>query len=66
MANGRFEAVTISEESKEAVERALLGEDISDGALYFVARKHADQSKVRWFDENLTPLFQHGGHEFFK
>ena len=66
VANGRFEAVTISEESKEAVERALLGEDISDGALYFVARKHADQSKVRWFDENLTPLFQHGGHEFFK
>ena len=66
VANGRYEAVTISEESKEAVERALLGEDISDGALYFVARKHADPSNVRWFDENLTPLFQHGGHEFFK
>ncbi len=66
VANGRYDAVTISEESKEAVERALLGEDISDGALYFVARKHADQSNVRWFDENLTLLFQHGGHEFFK
>ena len=66
VANGRYDAVTISEESKEAVERALLGEDISDGALYFVARKHVDQSNVRWFDENLTPLFQHGGHEFFK
>ncbi len=58
--------MTISQESKEAVERALLGEDISDGALYFVARKYADQSNVRWFDENLTMLFQHGGHEFFK
>lgn len=66
VANGRYESVTISEESKEAVERALLGEDISEGALYFMARKRADQTNARWFDENLTPLFEHGGHEFFK
>ncbi len=56
----------VSEETVNAVERALLGEDISQGALYFVARKYADSSKVKWFDRNLTYLFKHGGHEFFK
>lgn len=64
--NGRYDSVTISEESKEAVERALAGEDISEGALYFAARKYANPKSMTWFDENLTLLFQHGGHEFFK
>ena len=40
------------------------GEDISQGALYFAARKYADSEKMRWFDEKLQFLFQHGGHEF--
>gem|GEM_PF-1949319 len=66
VANGRYEAVTVSKESKEAVERALNGEDLSEGALYFAARKHANPNNMKWFDENLTLLFQHGGHEFFK
>ena len=66
VANGRYEAVTVSEESRTAVERALSGEDISEGALYFAARKYADQKSMRWFDQNLTMLFKHGGHEFFK
>ena len=66
VANGRYEEVTVSDESKAAVERALNGEDISEGALYFAARQYADKKNMRWFDENLTALFQHGGHEFFK
>ena len=66
VANGRYEAVTVSEESRAAVERALSGEDISEGALYFAARRYADQKSMRWFDQNLTMLFKHGGHEFFK
>ena len=66
VANGRYEAVTVSEESKEAVERALNGEDLSEGALYFAARRYANPNSMRWFDVNLTLLFQHGGHEFFK
>lgn len=66
VANGRFYTVEISKETESAVERALAGEDISDGALYFAARKYADSSRMRWFDENLTFLFAHGGHEFFK
>lgn len=63
--SGRYERVTISEETVEAVERVLNGEDITRGALYFAARKHADSTKMRWFDEHLTFLFAHGGHEFF-
>lgn len=63
--NGRYEKVTVSEETKEAVERVLCGEDISEGALYFAARKYADKDKMKWFDEKLTFLFAHGGHEFF-
>lgn len=64
--NGRINHVSVSEETKEAVSRALEGEDISEGALYFAARKYADSEKMKWFDENLEFLFQHGAHEFFK
>lgn len=63
--NGRYWTVKISEETVDAVERALSGEDISQGALYFAARKHADSDNMRWFDEKLMYLFAHGGHEFF-
>ena len=63
--DGRFQNVTISEETYEAVERALYGEDISKGALYFCAREKADSGKLKWFDKNLTKLFSYGNHEFF-
>lgn len=66
VANGSYFRVQVSSETVSAVERALSGEDISQGALYFMARKYADQRLVRWFDESLTYLFQHGGHEFFR
>ena len=66
VANGRYYRVEVSEETISAVGRALTGEDISEGALYFAARKYADSDKMKWFDENLTFLFSHGGHEFFK
>ena len=66
VANGSFYRVKISDETISAVGRALMGEDISQGALYFVARKYADGSKLKWFDNHLTYLFVHGGHEFFK
>lgn len=65
VANGRYYSVKISEETSEAVGRALKGEDISRGALYFAARKYADSDKMKWFDENLKFLFSYGGHEFF-
>lgn len=65
VSNGRFWKVEISEETVSAVNRALAGEDVSNGALYFAARKYADTDNMRWFDENLDYLFTHGGHEFF-
>ncbi len=63
--DGRYYRVKVSDETIEAVERALLGEDYSEGALYFVSRKGAAPDKMRWFDNHLTRLFQYGGHEFF-
>ncbi len=66
VSNGRFFCVEISDETVNAVERALEGEDISQGALYFAAREYADNNRMKWFDRHLTFLFEHGGHEFFK
>lgn len=66
VSDGRIEAVSISDQTKEAVEAAVYGEDISGGALYFVAREAADADKLKWFDTCLTPVLCHGGHEFFR
>ncbi len=63
--DGRFQSVKVSEETYEAVQRALYGEDISQGALYFCAREKADSGNMKWFDSRLTKLFAYGNHEFF-
>lgn len=65
VSTGSIDKVIVSEETKEAVYRALYGEDESRGALYFMAREYSDPENVRWFDNNLDFLFTHGGHEFF-
>ncbi len=62
---GRMDRMKVSEETRRAVERALYGEDISRGALYFVARRATAEKTMGWFDRNLTWLFAHGGHEFY-
>ncbi|NMB43383.1 MAG: cell wall hydrolase [Clostridiales bacterium] len=64
--DGRYYKVSIKDSTKEAVSRALQGEDYSQGALYFAARQKASSKNMRWFDSKLTYLFRHGGHEFFK
>lgn len=64
--SGRIDRVEVSEETVEAVGNVLQGEDSSEGALYFVARKHADKSNLKWFENKLKFLFRHGGHEFYK
>lgn len=64
-ADGRFETVTVSEETKKAVKSALAGEDYSMGALFFSARSKADPTNMSWFDTNLKWLFAYGGHEFY-
>lgn len=63
--DGRMNKIKVSEETIEAVDSALAGEDVSRGALYFVARKSADPNKLKWFDLHLTKLFTYGGHDFF-
>ena len=63
--NGTIDTVSISEETKQAVELALDGTDLSKGALYFAARNAANEKNMRWFDTHLVRLFAHGGHEFF-
>ena len=50
----------------EAVNRALAGEDYSQGALYFMNRRRSKSSNVSWFDSRLDYLFYYEGHEFFK
>jgi N-acetylmuramoyl-L-alanine amidase len=62
----RFWKVKITDETREAVQRAIDGEDYSEGALYFMARRLAKKSSVKWFDNNLKWLFKHGDHEFYK
>ncbi len=66
VANGRYESANPKEDTIEAVEAALMGEDYSEGALYFMARKYADCENVKWFDDALDKVVTHGGHEFYK
>ncbi len=63
--DGRYDSCTVSEETIEAIDRVLSGEDPSEGALYFVARDSADGSAVEWFDNELIWLFNYGGHDFY-
>lgn len=63
--DGRYWKVNISDRTIEAVERVLVGEDESCGALFFAARRLADPNAMSWFDTALQPLFRHGVHEFF-
>lgn len=65
IASGYYWKVDITESTIEAVERALAGEDESEGALFFMAREQSKKKNVEWFDSSLKYLFKHGGHEFF-
>ena len=65
VANGNYYKVKVSQDTIDAVEKVLKGEDLTQGALYFVSRKSADPEKMKWFDASLVKLFEHGGHEFF-
>lgn len=66
VANGTIYRVKVSEETRETVYSALYGEDVSEGALFFMARKYANPENAQWFDSNLVYLFSYGGHDFFK
>lgn len=61
----RYWSVKVSKDTKEAVSRVIKGEDYSQGALYFSARRLASRKNMQWFDSKLKWLFQYGNHEFF-
>ncbi len=66
VSNGRINQVTVTQDTVECVNRALAGEDYSQGALYFMNRGRSRSGAVGWFDRSLTYLFSHDGHEFFR
>lgn len=63
--DGRIYSVEITQDTIEAVDRAIAGEDYSKGALYFMARMASEDNSVGWFENNLMWLFEHGGHEYY-
>jgi N-acetylmuramoyl-L-alanine amidase len=65
VSNGTIDRVTVSDDTVKAVYSALMGEDKSGGALYFMARKYSKPQNVEWFDNHLTYLYTHGGHDFY-
>lgn len=64
--DGSINTCEVTQETIDAVNRALTGEDYSQGALYFMNRGRSGTSNVRWFDRRLDFLFQHEKHEFFR
>lgn len=62
--DGRFYSVKVSQTTVEAVERALAGEDYSQGATFFASLYAAGPGS--WHAENLIKLFEYGGHAFFR
>lgn len=63
--DGRIDSIPLTQESYDAADRALKGEDHSNGALFFVARSIASDSAVSWFENSLRMVKKHGVHEFY-
>jgi len=63
MRNGAFKRAIPTKSTREAVIRALEGEDHSKGALFFRSTRGL---KGSWHKENLKYLFTHGRHAFFR
>lgn len=66
VSNGAINTCKVTPQTVDCVNRALMGEDYSQGALYFMNRRGARSGAADWFDGRLTFLFQHERHEFFK
>lgn len=64
--DGSINSCKVTQQTIDCVNRALEGEDYSNGALYFMNRGISAASNVRWFDGRLTFVMQHGSHEFYK
>ena len=55
VSNGTINTVKVTAETIECVDRALAGEDYSNGALYFMNRR-ASGSAASWFDLSLIHI----------
>ena len=64
--DGRYYTVHVTQDTRNAVDEALEGEDSTGGALYFVNADKADPSNLAWFERALTLCREHGGHSFYK
>ena len=60
--NGAFNRAEPNQRVKDAVHRALAGEDYSRGALFFNTVRLKETS---WAGRNRQHLFNHGGHSFY-
>ena len=58
--------MSVSNETRKAVDAALSGEDVTKGALYFVNAGKANPENYAWFENSLSFCAQHGGHRFYK
>ena len=59
--DGRMDSVTVSEDTVEAVDRVLSGEDSSNGALYF----RSVRAEQAWHDGAFRRVLEHGNHIFY-
>ena len=59
--DGRIDRVSVSQDTTEAVNRVLGGEDVSQGALFF----RSTRSRSNWFDQSLNRVLEHGNHIFY-
>lgn len=64
IADGRYYTVKVSDSTREAVDRALKGEDYSQGALYFASTGCVAAGQC-WAARAMRTLFEHDGHVFF-
>ena len=66
VSNGTINTCRVTQQTRDCVDRALAGEDYSDGALFFMNRSRSASSNVSWFDGHLTYITQQGGHVFYR
>lgn len=60
--NGAFDRATPDDRIRNAVHRALQGEDYSRGATFFRSVRGAEGS---WHERALNRVFTHGNHHFY-
>lgn len=64
--DGSIDTCVVTQETIDCVDRAISGEDYSQGALFFMNRGGSSARNRNWFDSHLTYLFSHDRHEFYK